>query len=150
MSPLNDRIAREQIVRAAELAALWIAFCMRSKQVMTAHLLLAIADNPLHADTVGLIGGDLNYLAREIRTLVDGRAPKVTQPTLPEHTRGLVRTTHRLIGGESVPLVLATDTRYQYLLDLLEKTGFGSCLPTSSYSFKQHAARLIGRSPTAT
>lgn len=146
MSSLNERIAREQIVRAAELAALWIAFCMRNKQVMTAHLLAAVATNAQHAEALGLIGGNLEDLAREVRAFLDSRAPKFSHAALPEQTRGLVKATRKIIAGESFPSVLATDIRYQYLLDLLRKTGFAACLPAPRYSIKQHAARLAGLS----
>lgn len=123
---------------------------MRSKQVMTAHLLAAVAGNPQHAEAMGLIGGNLEDLAREIRTFLDERTPKFSHAALPEQTRGLVKATRRMIGGESFPSVLATDVRYQYLQYLLRKTGFAACLPAPSYSIKQHAARLIGRSATVT
>lgn len=150
MSSLNDRIAREQIVRAAELAALWIAFCMRSKQVMTAHLLAAVAGNPEHAQAMGLIGGNLEDLAREVRTFLDERAPKFNRAALPDQTRGLVKATRKIIDGCSLPAILATDVRYHYLLQMLQRNGFTACLPAPSYSIKQRAARLVGLSATAT
>lgn len=150
MSSLNDRIAREQIVRSAELAALWIAFCMRNKQVMTAHLLAAVAGNPQHAEAMGISGGNLEDLKREVQTFLDARAPKFAHPALPEQTRGLVKATRKIIGGESFPAVLASDVRHQYLLHLLQKTGFAASLPASPNSIKQHAARLVGLSATST
>ena len=123
---------------------------MRNKQVMTAHLLAAVAGNPQHAEAMGISGGNLEDLKREVQIFLDANAPKFAHPALPEQTRGLVKATRKIIGGESFPAVLASDVRHQYLLHLLQKTGFAACLPASPYSIKQHAARLVGLSATST
>lgn len=122
---------------------------MRNKQVMTAHLLAAVAGNPQHAEAMGISGGNLEDLKREVQIFLDANAPKFAHPALPEQTRGLVNATRKIIGGESFPAVLASDVRHQYLLHLLQKTGFAACLPASPYSIKQHAARLVGLSATS-
>lgn len=121
---------------------------MRNKQVMTAHLLAAVASDRQHAEAMGLVGGNLDDLAREVRTFLDQRAPKFSHAALPEQTRGLVKATRRIIAGETFPAVLAADTRYCYLVQILRKTGFAACLPAPSYSIKQHAALLTGLSAT--
>lgn len=149
-SSLNDRVAREHLVQSAELAALWIAFCMRSKQAMTAHLLAAVAGNPQQAEAVGLIGGSLENLDREIRTFLDAHAPKYQHAVLPERTRGLVKATRRIGDGASFPAILATDARYEYLAAMLRRNGFAACLPPPPYSLKQRAARLFGLSARST
>lgn len=123
---------------------------MRNKQVMTAHLLVAVAGNPQHAEALGLIGGNLENLTREIRSFLDARAPKFSSAALPDQTRGLVKATRKIIDGNSFPAILATDFRYQYLVHMLQRNGFAACLPASPYSIKQHAARLVGLSATST
>lgn len=123
---------------------------MRSMQVTTAHLLTAVAANAQYAEALGLIGGHHDELVGELQLFLEARAPKFTRATLPVSSRGLAKIRRKITAGESLPSVLATDIRYNYLLELLKRAGFSSCFPEERQLIEQHTDQRVRRTSATT